>query len=111
MSNKMESPNSTTNQTTHSNIVPVPILPCEGTYAYVFVRGSLYAKDSAIFGCSADEVNALSKRFQMSSTIIENGVLIKVAPSLIINSLAQLGYKVISSTGEAEVCWTLQREL
>ncbi|XP_055593797.1 uncharacterized protein LOC129746592 [Uranotaenia lowii] len=106
----METPNS---QTTTQNVVtvPIPILPAEGTYAYVFVKGSLYARDSAIFGCSADEVQALSKRFQISSVPIDNGVLIKVAPSLIINSLAQLGYKVVSSTGEAEIVWTLQREL
>lgn len=110
----MESPNSTTNQSSVANnlvTVPIPILPSEGTYAYVFVKGSLYARDSSIFGCSTDEVQALSKRFQISSIPIDNGVVIKVAPSLIINSLAQLGYKVISSTGEAEVMWTMQREL
>lgn len=89
----------------------VPILPVEGTYAYVFVKGSLYAQDSAIFGCSTKEEQALSKRFQISSIPIDNGVLLKVAPSLIINSLAQLGYKVVASTGETEVVWTLQREL
>lgn len=110
----MESPNSTTNQHSLTNnlvTVPIPILSTEGTYAYVFVRGSLYAKDSSIFGCSVDEVQALSKRFQISSIPVDNGVVIKVAPSLIINSLAQLGYKVVSSTGDAEVVWTLQREL
>lgn len=110
----MESPNSTTNQHSLTNnlvTVPIPILPTEGTYAYVFVRGSLYARDSSIFGCSTDEVQAFSKRFQISSIPVDNGVVIKVAPSLIINSLAQLGYKVVSSTGEAEIVWTLQREL
>lgn len=110
----MESPNSTTNPNSLTNnvvTVPIPILPSEGTYAYVFVKGSLYAKDSAIFACSTDELQALSKRFQISTVPIDNGVMMKVAPSLVINSLAQLGYKVISSTGEAEIVWTLQREL
>lgn len=32
-------------------------------------------------------------------------------PFSIINALAELGYRVICSTGEAEILWTLQREL
>jgi hypothetical protein len=29
----------------------------------------------------------------------------------VINTLSELGYKVVCSTGEAEVVWTLQREV
>lgn len=29
----------------------------------------------------------------------------------VINSLAQLGYRVITSCGETETLWTLQREI
>lgn len=32
-------------------------------------------------------------------------------PFSIINALAELGYRVISSTGDSEVLWTMQREL
>jgi hypothetical protein len=32
------------------------------------------------------------------------------SPIQVINTLSELGYKVVSSTGEAEVVWTLQRE-
>lgn len=94
------------------NFVTVPVIhPKDGNYTYVFVKGSLYARDSAVFGLSSDEVIALSKRFQNSSVAIDNGVLIKGSPSSVINTLAQLGYKIVSSTGDAEVVWTLQREI
>jgi len=32
-------------------------------------------------------------------------------PIAVINTLSELGYKVVCSTGEAEVVWTLQREV
>lgn len=32
-------------------------------------------------------------------------------PIQVINTLSELGYKVVCSTGEAEVVWTLQREV
>lgn len=92
--------------------VPVPAVALnEGTYVYVAVKGSLHSMDSSVFGLNKEEVTALSKRFSNSSTTIINGVNIKGPPIEVINSLSQLGYKVISSTGEAEVTWTLQREV
>lgn len=32
-------------------------------------------------------------------------------PVQVINTLSELGYKVVCTTGEAEVVWTLQREV
>jgi len=32
-------------------------------------------------------------------------------PIAVINTLSELGYEVVSSTGEAEVVWTLRREV
>ncbi|KAM0729309.1 hypothetical protein ACS0PU_004663 [Formica fusca] len=36
--------------------------------------------------------------------------MLKGTPFSVINALAELGYRVICSTGEAEILWTLQRE-
>lgn len=91
--------------------VAVPVPNQDSTYAYVAVKGSLHASDSAVFGLNQEEVKALSKRFSNSTTEIVNGVNIKGPPINVINSLSLLGYKVICSTGEIEVVWTLQREV
>lgn len=91
--------------------VPVPVVqPIEGTYVYVFVKGSLYANFTSLFGLSNDEALALSKRYGNTTTDIDNGLILKAPPTELINALAQLNYKVICSTGEAEITWTLQRE-
>lgn len=91
--------------------IPVPVVqPLEGTYFYVFVKGSLYANFTSLFGLSNDEAYALSKKYGNATTSIDNGLMIKAAPAELINALAQLNYKVICSTGEAEITWTLQRE-
>lgn len=101
---KMESPPSIVT-------VTVPVTQPEGTYTYVAVKGSLHASDSAVFGLNSDEVKALSKRFSNSTTEIVNGVNIKGPPMSVINALSLLGYKVVGSTGEIEIVWTLQREV
>lgn len=80
-------------------------------YYYVAVKGSPFASDTTVFGLGQDEILALSKRFPNSGTDVINGVLIKGPPLNIINALAELGYRVICSTGEAEILWTLQREI
>lgn len=36
--------------------------------------------------------------------------LISGTPFSVINALAELGYRVICSTGETEILWTMQRE-
>lgn len=91
--------------------IPVPVIqPVEGTYVYTFVKGSLYASFSSLFGLSDDEAQALSKRYGNAATAIDNGLMIKASPAEVINALAQLNYKVVCSTGEAEITWTLQRE-
>jgi hypothetical protein len=80
--------------------VPIPVISNDSLYTYVFVRGSLFASYSAVFGASDVENEALSKRFHCSSAGIENGIEIKTPPSKVINSLAQLGYRVVCSTGK-----------
>lgn len=47
------------------------------TYFYIAVKGSLHAGDCSVFGLIPDEITALSKRYQNSSTEIINGVIIK----------------------------------
>lgn len=91
--------------------VPIPVISNDSVYTYAFVRGSLYASYTAVFGASEAENEALKKRFNYTAAGIENGIEIKTAPSKVINSLAQLGYRVVCSTGETEVVWSLEREL
>ncbi|XP_066992539.1 uncharacterized protein [Anabrus simplex] len=81
------------------------------TFYYVAVKGSLHASDCSVFGLIPDEIQALAKRYESPSSPIVNGVIIKVPPILMINSLSELGYRVVCSTGEAEIVWTLQREV
>jgi len=80
------------------------------TYYYIAVKGSLHAGDCSVFGLIPAEVQALSKRYPSSIEVV-NGMLIKGPPIAVINTLSELGYKVVCSTGEAEVVWTLQREV
>lgn len=82
----------------------------ESAYCYVAVKGSLHASDCSVFGLIPAEVLALSKRYPSSSEVI-NGMTVKGPPIAVINTLSELGYKVVCSTGEAEVVWTLQREV
>ncbi|OXU28402.1 hypothetical protein TSAR_003143 [Trichomalopsis sarcophagae] len=79
-------------------------------YYYVAVKGSPFAMDCVAFGLTKDEVLALSKRFPNTGTDVVNGVVIKGSPLEVINALSELGYRVVCSTGEAEILWTLQRE-
>ncbi|CAB0035665.1 unnamed protein product [Trichogramma brassicae] len=81
------------------------------TFYYTAVKGSPFALDCVVFGLSQNEILALSKRFPNTGTDVVNGVVIKGSPLPVINALAELGYKVICSTGEAEILWTLQREI
>lgn len=87
------------------------LLESSGTHAYVAVKASIYAEDSAVFGLNEVEKNALVKRFQNYQKPITNGVLIKGPPIDIVNALGELGYRVVASTGEAEILWTMQRDL
>lgn len=91
--------------------IPVPIVSQEDIYTYVSIKGSLHDRTCAVFGLNNDEVVALSKRFENGTTQIINGVMINAPPMQLINTLSQLGYKVICSTGEAEIVWTMQREV
>lgn len=88
---------------------PVAVMAC--IYYYVAVKGSLTSGDCDVFGLDQEEITALTKRFPNSNAQIGNGVVIKGPPMTVINTLCQLGYKVVSSSGEAEVVWTLQREI
>lgn len=91
--------------------IPVPVVPpLESTYYYVFVRGSVYSDSASLFGLTQDEQQALTTRYNNKVSLVDNGIMIKAPAAVLINSLAQLGYKVVCSTGEAEITWTLQRE-
>lgn len=83
----------------------------EDGIVYVAIKGSLYASDCSAFGLGQEEIRALTKKFPGSVTDIVNGITIKTSVLSAINALSQLGYKVVSSTGEAEITWTLQRDI
>ncbi|XP_018397545.1 PREDICTED: uncharacterized protein LOC108775624 [Cyphomyrmex costatus] len=89
-----------------------PVDEDDDIFYYVGVKASPFAADSAVFGLPPKEVSALRCRFPLSpcSTNVVNGIMLKGTPFSIINALAELGYRVICSTGEAEVLWTLQRD-
>ncbi|XP_013111032.1 uncharacterized protein LOC106089651 [Stomoxys calcitrans] len=91
--------------------IPVPVVNNEGTYAYITIKGSLHDRSCQIFGLNDTELQALSKRFENGIKAVVNGVMISASPMTMMNTLAQLGYKVICSSGEAEICWTMQREI
>ncbi|XP_075153374.1 uncharacterized protein LOC142226977 [Haematobia irritans] len=91
--------------------IPVPVVHNEGTYVYITIKGSLHDRSCQIFGLNDTELQALSKRYENSIKPVVNGVMIATSPMHMMNTLAQLGYKVICSSGEAEICWTMQREI
>lgn len=84
------------------------VLTEEDGVVYIAIKGSLHANDCSVFGLGEDEIRALSKKFPGSGVVV-NGVAIKSNVLQALNALGQLGYKIISSTGEAEITWTLQR--
>ncbi|CAK1603144.1 unnamed protein product [Parnassius mnemosyne] len=86
-------------------------IPSEDGVVYIAVKGSLYANDSFVFGLGQEEVKALTAKFPGLGVDVVNGVSIKTNVLQTLNSLGQLGYKIISSTGETEITWTLQREI
>lgn len=93
-------------------VVPLPVLThSDEIYCYIFVKGSLYASDTHVFGLENQEVQALAKKFNSPCKQVENGVMYKNTVCQVINSLAQLGYRVVSSCGETETIFTLQREV
>lgn len=92
------------------DLLSTSVASSTGIYAYVAVKASLHGDITSVFGLNQTEVSALSKRFQCKTEVI-NGISLKAPPIVIVNALSQLGYKVVTSTGEAEIVWTMQREL
>lgn len=82
-----------------------------GNHAYVAVKASIHAADSAVFGLNEEEIKALLKKFSNKHQEVINGILLNVTPMEVVNALGQLGYKVVATTGEAEIVWTMQREI
>lgn len=98
--------------TSNKVVVPLPVIQQQDEiFYYIFVKASLYSPDSAVFGLEATEIQALAKKFSCPCKEIENGVMFKKSACEVINALAQLGYRVISTCGETETLFTLQREL
>lgn len=93
-------------------VVPMPVIQNhDEIYYYIFVKGSLYSPDSAVFGLELQEIQALAKKFNSPCKEVENGIMFKKSVVEVINALAQLGYRVISTCGETETMFTLQREI
>ncbi|XP_044754610.1 uncharacterized protein LOC123313697 [Coccinella septempunctata] len=91
--------------------IPASLLMSSGSFAYVAVKASLHASETAVFGLNNDEMGALSKRFGDCQKSVINGISLKVPPMQVVNALGLLGYRVVGTTGETEVVWTLQRDL
>ncbi|XP_014212235.1 ankyrin repeat domain-containing protein 39-like [Copidosoma floridanum] len=70
------------------------------SYYYIAVKGSPFAVDCAVFGLTSAEVLALSKRFPPTGAEIVNGIVIKGSPLCVINTLSELGYRVVCSTAQ-----------
>ena|SRR5690349_16279998 len=105
-------PTSVATETLTTKVVAMPVLQQhDDIYYYIFIKGSLYSPDSAVFGLNVAEIQALSKKFNSPCKEIENGVMFKKSVCETVNALAQLGYKVISTCGDAETMFTMQREL
>ncbi|XP_046803836.1 uncharacterized protein LOC124419254 [Lucilia cuprina] len=100
-------PAATANEVT----IPVSIVNNEGTCAYITVKGSLHDRSCSVFGLNDTEIQALSKRFENSVKPVMNGVMVSASHLVMLNTLAQLSYKVVCSCGKAEICWTMQREI
>lgn len=77
---------------------------------YIAIKGSLHANDCSVFGLGQEEIKAIVKKFPGSGSNVVNGLTIKSNVLQAINALSQLGYKVVSTTGEAEITWTLKRD-
>ncbi|CAL7951423.1 unnamed protein product [Xylocopa violacea] len=82
----------------------------DDNYYYVGVKASPYSSTSVVFGLNSDEAWALFKRFPDHGPSVKNGFTINGPPFSIINALAETGYRVICSSGDTDVLWTLQRE-
>lgn len=95
-----------------STIVTVPVIQQpDGIYQYISIRGVLSGDDCAVFGLNLEECMALQKRFTFSSIEIMHGQVIKSNVFQVLNSLSKLGYKVVCSSGEKDIVWTMQREI
>lgn len=93
-------------------VVPLPVIQQhDEIFYYIFIKGSLYSPDSAVFGLEAQEIQALANKFQSPCKQIENGIMFKKPAYEVINALSQLGYRVISTCGETETLFTMQREV
>ncbi|XP_059060458.1 uncharacterized protein LOC131853555 [Achroia grisella] len=92
-----------------SNLASKALLE-ENSVVYIAIKGSLHAHDCSAFGLGLEEIKALTKKYPGSGVVV-NGVAIKTNVLDALNSLSQLGYRIISSTGETEITWTMQREI
>lgn len=91
--------------------IPASLLMSSGTHAYVCVTGCLQADGASVYGLNKEEEEALSKRYPSKDSII-NGIMLKCPVMEVLNALAQLGYKVVTTTGTVgEIIWTMQRDL
>ncbi|CAG9784424.1 unnamed protein product [Diatraea saccharalis] len=74
---------------------------------YIAIKGSLHATDCSVFGLQEEVVKNLAKKYEP----VINGFSISANVLNAINSLSQLGYKIVSSTGESEITWTMQKDI
>jgi hypothetical protein len=73
---------------------------------YIAIKGSLHATDCSVFGLEEENVKKLAKKYE----VVINGFSIGENVLHAINSLSRLGYRIVSTTGESEITWTMQKE-
>lgn len=91
--------------------IPAKLCMSSGTYCYVVVKASPYTPDSAVFGLNDEETSALVQKFHNSLGGVVNGIMLKANHVQVLNALGLLGYRVVASSGEEEIVWTLERSL
>ncbi|XP_059484003.1 ankyrin repeat domain-containing protein 39-like [Neocloeon triangulifer] len=75
--------------------------------SYVLVKGSVHGSDCTVFGLEPQDEEQLLSQYQSGGNVM-NGKIVKGSTISILNLLARLGFKVISSTGETDTTWTLE---
>lgn len=80
--------------------------PLKEENMYVAIKGSLHARDCSVFGLNEEEIKELAYKYDPAI----NGFSIRENVLQVINSFAKLGYRIVSSTGESEITWTMQKQ-
>lgn len=80
--------------------------PIQERIVYVAIKGSLHASDCSVFGLDEQDIKEITKKYEP----VINGFSVRENVLQVLNSCTKSGFRVISSTGESEITWTMQKE-